>query len=145
MLFCSIFQRGYSGTPISLYCSADAPLRLIEVYWGLWGSRIVFIRRATGVVFPTPISLATLFLANARWRSHIRKEPARPHSDSRDDQTPDQFERDDTTFVQRPYVRQNNFKKIIETESAAQSHEKKVHTSTQQLIGNRFIAFIDIR
>ena len=132
MLFCSIFQRGYSGTPISLYRSADAPLRLIEVYWGLLRKSYCFYKTCYRVVFPLNIG-SLLFPTRSLTRISGKSQLAsfwilgmiKPRISLRET----------IRLVQRPYVRQNNFKKDHWTESAAQSHEKKVHTSTQQLIG----------
>ena len=134
MLFCSIFQRGYSGTPISLYRSADAPLRLIEVYWGLLRKSYCFYKTCYRVVFPTPISARYSFL-HARWRSHIRKRASSPHSGFSGWSNPGSvWERRYDSFKDRMSDKITS-KKDHWTESAAQSHEKKVHTSTQQLIG----------
>ena len=133
MLFCSIFQRGYSGTPISLYRSADAPLRLIEVYWGLLRKSYCFYKTCYrgrlshsnigSLLFPT----RSLTLA-------YQERASSPHSGFSGWSNPGSvWERRYDSFKDR--MSDKITSKDHWTESAAQSHEKKVHTSTQQLIG----------
>ena len=133
MLFCSIFQRGYSGTPISLYRSADAPLRLIEVYWGLLRKSYCFYKTCYRVVFPTQYRLATLSYTLADARISGKSQLAsfwilgmiKPRISLRET----------IRLVQRPYVRQNNFKKIIEPSQQHSHMRRRYILRLKQLIG----------